>query len=118
MRRWLARRFPHAPLNRAVEVAFDADTLTFKRGSGLQEAWKLVEVVRITIRTTDRGPFDDDVFLVIETRQSRVWIPQDVAGPILHAVQSLPGFDNERMIDAMSCTDNQEFLCWERTNST
>jgi hypothetical protein len=43
-------------------------------------------------------------------------IPQGATGEqaLLAKLQSLPGFDNEQLITAMSCTDNQKFLCWRR----
>jgi hypothetical protein len=73
-------------------------------------------VQRVLIRTTDRGPFDDDVFFIVETSGKNYVIPQQAlgAGQLLESFQQLPGFDNEAVIDSMGCTDNKDFLCWER----
>mgnify|MGYP001544696844 CR=1 FL=1 len=63
-----------------------------------------------------QGPFDDDVFFVIETADKNFVIPQAAPGAsqLLERFQQLPGFDNEAVIDSMGCTDNKEFVCWER----
>ena len=74
------------------------------------------QIQRVLIRTTDRGPFDDDVFLVIETADKKYVIPQAAPGasPLLERLQQLPGFSNEAVIDSMGCTNNKQFLCWQR----
>jgi hypothetical protein len=119
LRRWLATRFPHWPVNRVARVAADDAGLRFVRVSGDQELVPWNEVVRVLIRTTDKGPFDDDVFFVVATTNESLVIPQPAQGcnELLYALQQLPGFDNAAVIDAMGCADNREFLCWERKAS-
>jgi hypothetical protein len=45
-------------------------------------------------------------------------IPQAAPGAsqLLERLQQLPGFNNQAVIDSMGCTDNKQFLCWERGN--
>ncbi len=119
MRRWLARRFPHAPLHRAGAIRVDDDGFQCVRESGLRDGAQWSELIRVSIRTTDQGPFDDDVFLVLETSTASWWVPQTAVGAadLLARLQQFGGFNNEVVIEAMSCTDNREFVCWEREST-
>ncbi len=114
--RWLARRFPRAPIHRVASVKVDDSGVVFVRSSRVREAVPWTDIVRIVIRTTDQGPFDDDVFLVVETCTTSFWIAQSGpdAGALLQWFQQWDGFRNEPVIEAMSCCENAEFVCWER----
>ncbi len=116
LRDWLATRFPNWPVNRAVSVATDESGVHFVRASGVRVSLRWDEISRVLIRTTDKGPFDDDAFFVVETTHNTLVIPQPARGchELLRELQQLPGFDNAGVIEAMGCTDNREFLCWER----
>ena len=117
MRRWLANRFPAAPFNRAVDLDIDDTRVTLTRRSRLRSTFPWSHLERVSIRTTDKGPFDDDVFIVLYTAKSCFWVPQAIAAPLLSRLQQLPGFDNESVIEAMSCVENKAFVCWTRDNT-
>jgi hypothetical protein len=108
-----------APINRVSVVMCDAATLQFRWTRGTTASIHWDDVQRVVIRTTDRGPFDDDVFLVLVTCSRSYVIPQQAAGAkeLLSRLQQLPGFDNEAVIESMGCTDNRDFPCWERAES-
>jgi hypothetical protein len=105
-----------APINRVSVVTCDRSLLYFKWGRRTTVSVNWDEVQRVLIRTTDKGPFDDDVFFIVETSGKSYVIPQQAvgAGQLLENLQRLPGFDNEAVIDSMGCADNKDFLCWER----
>lgn len=105
-----------APINRVASVTCDEHTINMKWMGGSTASLKLDDVQRVLIHTTDRGPFDDDVFLVMVTAEMNFVIAQSApgAGGLLGRLQELPEFDNGAVIDSMGCTDNHEFLCWER----
>ena len=74
----------------------------------------------VVIRTTDEGLFLDDVFFILmgKDQQSGCVVPQGAAGEseLFSALQSrLAGFDNEKVIEAMSSTGNNSFMIWRRT---
>jgi len=114
--RWLAVRFPDMPLHRVSSLAVDEEGIRCIRRTGTRETVSWEQINRVLLRTTDKGPFDDDVFFVLETATGTLVIPQAVKGSyeLLSYLQRLPDFDNERVIEAMSCTENREFLCWQR----
>ncbi len=74
------------------------------------------DLVQVEIRTTDDGPFIDDVYFVLRGSESVCVVPSETEGfgGLLERLQRLPGFDNEAVIRAMTCTDNAVFLCWRR----
>ena len=105
-----------APINRVAVVTCDDQKINFRWAWGSTASLEMDEVRRVLIRTTDQGPFDDDVFFIVETTCKNFVIPQAVTGAsqLLEHFQQLLGFNNEAVIDSMGCTDNKEFLCWER----
>ena len=76
--------------------------------------WK--ELSEVRVRTNDTGPWGIDVLwgLHDEHGHPKVSIPGGATGEseMVKVFQRLPGFDNEEMIKAMQCTDNNTFLCW------
>ena len=75
----------------------------------------LKDLKRVSIITTDQGPFYPDVFWLLESSSEIGIIPQE--GPdseFLNKVQSLPGFDNKAVIMAMSSAVDNIFVCWEK----
>lgn len=101
---------------RRATVTFDEDAVTCRRRRGLVEAVRWADLRAVAIRTTDAGPAVDDVFWVLDGGASGCVVPSEAEGMdlLLQRLQRLPGFDNPAVIQAMSCTDNQEFLCWQR----
>ena len=114
---WFKSRFDMTPINRVSAVTCDGSLLQFRwaRGSTASVSWE--DVRRVLIRTTDGGPFDDDVFFIVEASGNDYVIPQQAtgAGQLLERLQQLPGFDNEAAIHSMGCTENKDFVCWERS---
>ena len=75
----------------------------------------LKDLKRISIITTDQGPFYPDVFWLLESSSEIGIIPSE--GPdseFLSKVQPLPGFNNAEVIKAMSSTEDNIFICWEK----
>ncbi len=95
-----------APINRVAAVTCDDHTIEFRWTGGSTASVTWDEIQRVLIRTTDRGPFDDDVFFVVEASGKSFVIPQAAAGAtqLLERLQQLPGFDNEAVINSMGCT--------------
>lgn len=112
---WIGSFFENAPINRPVSVRCDHQWIYFKwGGSDVFVNWS--EIEQIYIRTTDHGPFDDDVFIDVETAHSKFSVSQAAPGAsqLLAQLQELPGFNNEAVLQAMGCTDNKIFLCWKK----
>jgi hypothetical protein len=85
-------------------------------GTVASVAWDQLRSVEI--RTTEAGPFAEDVFLVLHADDSDCVVPQEAEGfgGLLERLQRLPGFDHEAISAAMTCTDNATFPCWRRAD--
>lgn len=80
-----------------------------------QVAW--VDIASVRIMTTDQGPWIEDVFFVIDSRNGNgCVVPHDLAvkSGLLEALQArLEGLNNAAVIAAMTSTDKRVFTIWE-----
>ena len=72
-------------------------------------------LTEVSLRTTSRGPLEEDVFLVFAYSDG----PSTAIGigdsdDILSRVQQLPGFDNEAFITAMAVIEHGSSVRWRR----
>ena len=94
-----------------IEIDDQGVRRTLANGEVESVAWDALTEVRIL--TTSAGPWADDVFFVLAAGESGCVVPQSsVTEAMLSRLQSLPGFDNEAMIEAMGSTSEAEFVCW------
>src|SRR4051812_8255089 len=65
----------------------------------------------VAIETNDLGPFVADVFWHLFGSKSKCIIPRGATGEkmLVARLQTLPDFNNEALIEAMSSTTNQVF---------
>jgi len=98
------------------QCAVDLDDLgvTCRRPNGTVESIKWAELRAVIIQTTSQGPFVDDIFWVLVGETGGCVVPSESVGigGLIKRLQALQGFDNEAMIQAMTCTSDKEFLCW------
>ena len=83
--------------------------------SGRNETILFADLSKVSIVSTSSGPFADDLFWQLETPSLSVLIPcsMEEDEQLLDKMQSLPGFDNRVFIQAMTCTEDKTFVCWE-----
>lgn len=84
---------------------------------GAEKRTRWSDLQAVYIETTDEGPFFEDVFFVLVTAEGELRIPQGDPSfdALLQRLQKLPGFSNVAVINAMTCVDNERFLCWEKS---
>jgi hypothetical protein len=90
--------------------------------AGAQEAVQWTELVEVAFVTTNGGPHDEDVYLVLHgPEQSRVVIPQTQAvesGVIAELEERLPDFDNTAYVNAMASNTEGVFSVWRAADRT
>jgi hypothetical protein len=98
------------------EVGFDSERAWCRYPGKEEQSLRRAELVGVAVRTTDEGPLSPDVFFVLGTNDGTLIFPQGATGEagMLRRLQDLPGFHNEALIEAMGCTDNRTFICWEK----
>lgn len=75
---------------------------------------------RIEIVTTDRGPFEDDLFWRLsDSMGQHIAIPGGASGAegLLDTLGTLPGFDHLSVVRAMGSTEPAQFLLWQRAGA-
>ena len=109
------------PLLLKSSVSSDDESITCHRDgfNGLVESVRWLDLRTVLIRTTDRGPFVDDVFWVLWTEDSECMTPSEAEGmsQLLERLQTLPNFDNSAIIEAMQSTENRWFVCWKHPDA-
>lgn len=99
-------------------VIFTDEFIKRSRSDGIEETISWKDLDKVVILTTDEGPLQEDVFLLLISKdeKSGCAVPQFSNGfdALLGRLQQLPGFDNEMVIKAMGSTSNARFLCWKR----
>ena len=87
------------------------------RPNGVVERILLSDLKAVIIETNDSGPAASDVWFVLvgSTEKSGCVFPQGATGEkaIIDVLFKLPGFDYKVFIEAMSCSENKKFLCWQ-----
>ena len=76
-------------------------------------------MLSVDIATTNEGPWVDDVFWLLSAGDHGCVVPSEAEGmgELLTRLGELPGFDDEAVIRAMGCTDNEFFPVWSREKS-
>lgn len=102
---------------REVKLSWDDHQVSaaFPNGDCQSVSWESISCV--AIETNDSGPWGADVWWLLEGSQGVVSYPQGASGDeaLLQELPSrLPGFRHEPVIQAMGCTYNARFVCWER----
>lgn len=99
-------------------VSLEGDTVVVVEPDGTTTEAPFEELDLIHITTNDRGPFAADVWWVMEDAGEIILgaFPQGAVGEqaIIDWMMALPGFDHQKMIDAMGSTDNARFVVWRR----
>jgi hypothetical protein len=99
-------------------VTFDDQLIRCHRPDGNEESVRWDDLRFVIIETNDTGPIGTDVWWILAggDGKSGCIVPQGATGEqeMLHALQRLNGFDNNALIEAMTCVENQRFLCWKR----
>ncbi|UGT39457.1 hypothetical protein LTV02_25745 [Nocardia yamanashiensis] len=101
-----------------VEITDTFVRRTLADGRVEEVAW--TELTEVRIITTADGPFAEDVFFVLigATGKGCV-VPHSAADrAFLARLQALPGFDNEKVVEAMVSVADRQFLVWRRAQGS
>ena len=81
-----------------------------------KEEVRWADVVAIDIVTTDKGPFEPDVWLVLRSDTISCRIPQGSPDydAVYDTVAAWPKFNFDKVIEAMTSTENATFEVWKK----
>ncbi len=111
---WHRRRlFPES----RILVELDDDVVRCTWPDKEPEEINLADLARVAIATTDAGPYQCDVFWILEdTDGKNMTVPKGATGEddLVNYVLNLDGFDYMLMVMAMGSTSNKVYECWKR----
>nr|WP_026317016.1 hypothetical protein [Actinokineospora enzanensis] len=84
---------------------------------GTEESVSWSDLAEVAIRTTPESPWKEDVFfLLMRAGGGGCAVPagDPSADDLMGRLQSLPNFDNEAFIEAMTTTEDGLFVIWQR----
>lgn len=100
----------------ATQLVIDDAGIT-RTAPGLREQVAWADIERVRILTNDRGPWHDDVFFVIDSKQGDgCLVTHDLAvrSGLLDALYArLEGLNSAAVIEAMGSAENRVFTIWE-----
>ena len=102
---------------RSHEVTFQDGVIHHHRPDGVRESVALSSLRAVIVETNDLGPYVADVFWILVGEGTKgCRIPQGATGDseLLKLLQTLPGFDSGKFLEAMSSTLCQKFTVWEK----
>ena len=105
---------------RPSHVGFDQERFWVKHSEEETESFLWKELIGVAIRIFKNAPRTPDVFWILGVEKKLLTYPDKATGEIemLKRLQKLPGFNNNAIISAMSCIENETFICWESKDFT
>jgi hypothetical protein len=115
----LAKLFGRKPdaVNRVVAVDCDHERLWILEGAKAGPSVRWTDLEGVAIRTTESGPSAEDVWWLLGHAEGVLTIPngaEGIAKMIGEMQKRLQTFQNARLIEALTCTENRTFLLWDR----
>lgn len=105
---------------RPSHVDFDQERFWVKHCEKVEESFLWKELTGVAIRIFKNEPRTPYVIWILGVEKKLLTYPDKATGEIemLKRLQKLPGFNNNAIISAMSCIENETFICWESKDFT
>ncbi len=73
-------------------------------------------ITKIKLINTDTGPWLPDIWLGLQGDEASCLIPHGAKGydEVYDIVSKYEGFNFENVMQSMTCTENREFILWEK----
>ena len=102
-------------MNLCNHITLHPNAIIYEHGA-FREEIALDEITQIDLVTTSEGPFSEDVFAVLRGKDKEITIPQNTENfeSLFDVFKKFEGFNYEAFIEAMSSTENERFVCWQK----
>ena len=98
-------------------VTTDKKGVTCEHPKRAKESIAWDDVDQVSFLTTNQGPFEEDVWLLLKHNNGGgCSVPMGAEGydALYDIISKFEDFDFNAVIQAMSSTQNNEFVCWRR----
>ena len=101
------------------EISITDEHVKVEHPKGDIEQIKWNEIEKISIVTTDEGPFLPDVWLILMGNEKGCSMPQGAPkyDEVYDIISKYEGFDFEQVIKAVTSTDNAKFELWKKNKN-
>ena len=121
LRSWIERheerRLEQLHPERHVHVSTNEHGIGVDHPNGQHQAVSWSEATRVFIETNDSGPLGMDWWWIVESPETLCEFPDGSRGEKearAAFTAHLKGLDWDAVIDAVGCTENARFVCWEK----
>ena len=101
---------------RSRTISVDDTGVRRQLADGTEEAVTWTELASVMVRVIPDGPWNEDVFFMLvgnDGKGTAVPSGDPAADALIERLQALPGFDNEKFIEAMTTDADQAYVVWE-----
>ena len=98
-------------------ITVDDDGVRRLLADGTEESVTWIDLAEVAIRTTPEGPWKEDTFfLLVQEGGGGCAVPagHPSADALMSRLQSLPDFDNDAFVEAMTTIEDGLFVVWQR----
>ena len=104
------------PQARSRSVSVDDVGVRRQLADGSEESVTWADLSSVVIRVIPEGPWREDVFLMlagVDGTGTAVPSGDPAADALIERLQTLPGFDNEKFVEAMTTDADEAYLVWK-----
>jgi hypothetical protein len=104
-----------SPNAQSRTVSVDDTGVRRQLADGSEEAVTWSELSAVVVRVIPEGPWKEDVFFMLAGNDGKgTAIPSGdpAADALIERLQTLPGFDNEKFIEAMTTDADEAYVVW------
>lgn len=101
---------------RSRTVSVDDTGVRRRLADGSEEAVAWTELQSVMVRVIPDGPWNEDVFFMLvgnDGKGTAVPSGDPAADALIERLQTLPGFDNDKFIEAMTTDADQAYVVWQ-----
>lgn len=100
-----------------TSITIDDDGVRRQLADGTEESVTWAKLKEVAIRTTPEGPWKEDTFfLLVSEGGGGCAVPagDPSADDLMTRLQTLPNFDNDAFVEAMTTIEDGLFVIWQR----
>ena len=104
------------PQARSRSVSVDDTGVRRQLADGSEESVTWAELSSVVIRVIPEWPWQEDVFLMLAGANGNgTAIPSGdpAADAVIERLQTLPGFDNDKFVEAMTTDADEAYVVWK-----
>ncbi|WP_372440455.1 hypothetical protein [Prauserella cavernicola] len=111
--------FPDSSSAHSRSVSVDDTGVRRQLADGTEESVTWSELTAVVVRVIPEGPWKEDVFLMLAAADgtgTAVPSGDPAANALIERLQTLPGFDHDKFVEAMTTDADEAYVVWKADN--